>query len=403
MSKFSIIKYPDLTKLYRWPYTDKDNPNTVIEPTTRCNLSCPGCYRVSKLAYDTDRDMSLEEMKVYIDDVVKLRNTSCISFLGGEPLLHSQLNDAIAYVKQAGLNVGVYSNGLLMDEQKLAEFRDLGVSYVFLHVDKHQGRGDTEEQINKIREHFCDMFRRVGRVLLGFSFQFTEKDIRDVQNMCDFFASNSDIVKLLNFSLCTDAQEYEKAFSCGCNRNNGIEEIEEIKVLKHEAQKRMCKAIKEAFGLEWSSYLGSKYDDTVPGKLHTMCAYHGGKFLGSGDSATARKYVERFRRVRGNYPYNGSIPLKRRLADYMHMFVNRSARNIRLNLLKQYALTIKWQSVAISLSPFQQKEGVNFCESCTDAVLYKGKFVPMCGLEDLIKSDTRHCSGGHASPCTAKP
>jgi len=219
-----------------------------MEPTTRCNLSCPGCYRVSKLAYGADRDMSLEEMKTYIDDVVKLRNTECISFLGGEPLLHPQLTDAITYVKQTGLNVGIYSNGLLLDAQKLAEFRDLGVSYVFLHVDKHQGRGDTEEEINKIREHFCDMFREVGSVVLGFSFMFTEEDIRDVHAIADFFTSNADVVKLLNFSLNTNSPECEKAFPGGGDGRYGIEEIE---AARNEAQKRMYKAIEKVFGLEW--------------------------------------------------------------------------------------------------------------------------------------------------------
>jgi len=41
---------------------------------------------------------------------------------------------------------------------------------------------------------------------------------------------------------------YEKDFSGGGDRRNGIEEIE---AARNKAQKRMYKAIEKAFGLEW--------------------------------------------------------------------------------------------------------------------------------------------------------
>ena len=32
-------------KLYLLPWSVTDNPNGWIEPTTYCQLKCPGCYR----------------------------------------------------------------------------------------------------------------------------------------------------------------------------------------------------------------------------------------------------------------------------------------------------------------------------------------------------------------------
>ena len=93
----------DLTSVYRFPFTNIENPNTVIEPTTKCNLSCPGCYRVEFLAGNKNRQLSLDEMKQYVDDVIAKRNTNYLSFLGGEPMLHPQLNEAIVYAKKQGL------------------------------------------------------------------------------------------------------------------------------------------------------------------------------------------------------------------------------------------------------------------------------------------------------------
>jgi hypothetical protein len=382
--------YPDLTNLHRWPYTINDNPNTVIEPTTRCNLSCPGCYRITNLAHGEHRQKSLEDMKTYIDDVIRLRNTSCLSFLGGEPLLHPQLTDAIAYAKQKGLNVGVYSNGLLLTEPKLAEFRELGVSYVFVHVDKHQGRGDTEEEINKVRQHFCDMFRRVGRVQMGFSFQFQEKDIPDVDKIVGFFTSNADVVKMLNFALCTNAPEEGETAPAHISHP---EQIEEIDAVRYESQKKMYKAIEDAYGLTWSAYLGTKFDEKLPGKISSLCAYHNGKFLGSVDSEVVRNKSERARRASGKFPYIEKIPLSSSPMDIKYLLFNKSIRQIYFNLWKRLGLKVDWQFVSVSFSPLMRKEGLNYCESCTDAVLHNGEFTPMCALEHIIESETRPCAG----------
>ena len=369
--------YPDLTQLYRWPFTRTDNPNTVIEPTTRCNLSCPGCYRVSRLAHGKNRDMTLQEMKQYVDDVVRLRNTSCLSFLGGEPLLHEQLNDAIAYAKQH-LNVGIYTNGLLLDEQRLREFRELGVSYILIHVDKHQGRGDTEEEINQIRTQFCEMFRKVGGIQLGFSFQLMEKDVPDLPTMVSCFTENSDVVRIVGLSLCTDAPP-----------DGAVSSVEPIGagIARREAETAMCKAVEEAFGLQWYAYLGTKCNDRLPGKMTALCTYHKGKLLGSIDSDVVRQKTRWAFQKYGKYPYIEKIPLDFSLSDLKHLFLNRSVRGIYRNLFSRFGLKIDWQLVTVSFSPLLTEEKLNVCESCIDAVLHKGNFTPMCTLESVIEAE----------------
>jgi hypothetical protein len=367
------LAYPDLTRLYRFPFTATDNPNTVIEPTTRCNLSCPGCYRRSLLAYNKEREMSLEDMKQYIDDVLRMRNTSCFSFLGGEPLLHPQLHEAMAYAKQRGVNVGVYTNGLLLDEKRLAAFRDLGVSYCLVHVSKHQGRGATEDEINRIREHFCEMFRKVGGVQFGVSFQLMETDLPDLPKMVDCFRRNADVLRLVGFVTCTDGTPEDRARPTA---------------QRSDAERALCKAVAEAYGLEWSSYLGSRYDETLPGKICALCAFHKGKLLGSVDATVIREKTERAHRKTGKYPYTENIPGDPELADLKYVFFNRSIRNIYLNLLRRFGLRIDWQYVAVSFNPMLTEQGVNYCDGCTDSVLWEGKFVPMCGLEYFIKGES---------------
>ncbi len=35
----------DHRSLYRIPWNMSDNPTAWLEPTTKCNLACDGCYR----------------------------------------------------------------------------------------------------------------------------------------------------------------------------------------------------------------------------------------------------------------------------------------------------------------------------------------------------------------------
>jgi uncharacterized Fe-S cluster-containing radical SAM superfamily protein len=344
----------DLTKLYRLPYTKTDNPNTVIEPTTRCNLSCPGCYRRTYLANNEERDMSLDEMRQYIDDVARLRNSSYVSFLGGEPLVHPQVNDAIAYAKQLGFNVGLYTNGLLLDDQRLKELRDLEVSYIKIHVDKHQGRGDTEEKTNQLREHFCDMFRRVGGVRLAFTFQLREVDLPDIPAMVECFTRNADIVRAVSFVGCTNATPKDAARSYA----------ERV-----EAELTMCKAVKDAYGLKWNTYIGKKFSEKLPGKIMALCAYREGEMVASVESDVIREKTMWAYDKYGKYPYIERLPW-----PYAE---NKPGQKIY------------WQYILFGFSPMLGRQGMNFCNSCTDALLYKGKFLPMCILEHVI---TNKCS-----------
>ncbi len=343
----TLTNRPDLTKLYKYPYTTNDNANTVIEPTTRCNLSCPGCYRRTHLANKKERDMNLSEMKQYIDNVAGLRNSSCLSFLGGECLLHPQVNDAIAYAKKQGFNVGLYTNGLVLDDQRLEGLRDLEVSYINIHVDKHQGRGDTEEEINQIREHFCDMFRRVGGVQLGFAFQVMDEDLSDIPKMVECFTRNADIVKLAGFVGCTNATPSDAARSYA---------------ERCETELAMCKAVKDAYGLKWNAYLGKRYSEKLPGKIYALCSYRNGKLLSSVESHVIGEKTMRAYEKDGKYPYYEKIP-------YPY------AKDIP---------GIDWQRVSFSFAPLPVTKGMTFCDSCTDALLHKGKFIPMCSLEYAI-------------------
>lgn len=82
-------------------------------PTNDCNLKCSFCS-----CKDSDRKkfLTLEQMTSIIDEASK-RGTKAITITGGgEPLMHQQINEMIRYSNKKGIQVGLTTNGVLLNK-----------------------------------------------------------------------------------------------------------------------------------------------------------------------------------------------------------------------------------------------------------------------------------------------
>jgi len=284
--------------------------------------------------------MTFVEAKQYLHDVKAKRISNFLSFLGGEPLLHPSLNRIIKYGADLGFKIGVYTNGLLFTETKLREFEDLNVTYVMINVSKHQGRGDTEEEVNKIRDHFCEMFRG-SKVILGFSFLIKESDVPDLDKIVGFFKNNADVVKYVNYSLYSPS-----ILAFDAKKSHVTETMEE----------RLAEEIRQAYPLTWASYLPSKYNPDHPGKISAGVYIQNGEVLRCATPEEARESSQSYFKKYGKHIYTGADPL-----------------------------TDDGQIVVISFSPMKYKQGLNNCKICHEQILFRGLLVPMCTLEWVVQ------------------
>ena len=69
----------DHRKLYRLPWTLPDNTIAWLEPTSKCNLYCEGCYREN-----VNEHKSLAEVAAELDVFSKYRNFDGVSIAGGD-------------------------------------------------------------------------------------------------------------------------------------------------------------------------------------------------------------------------------------------------------------------------------------------------------------------------------
>ena len=95
-----------------------------------CNLRCKHCYQEeiqTKMSYDKALE-ALDKMKTfadYMDENDDIKTENSIALTGGEPLLYDKLIDLCKEINDKGFSLRVLTNGTVIDEAKVEEFKEL--------------------------------------------------------------------------------------------------------------------------------------------------------------------------------------------------------------------------------------------------------------------------------------
>lgn len=103
-----------------------------IQVTRLCNQKCRFCSNPEREA-----TLTLEQAQNLIDDFVE-RGYDGIILTGGEPTLHPQLADIIAYAREKGIHVRIITNGQkTKDFEYLSELVAAGLNHVHVSIHSH--------------------------------------------------------------------------------------------------------------------------------------------------------------------------------------------------------------------------------------------------------------------------
>ena len=101
-----------------------------IIPIRRCNLSCTYCNEYD----DFSKPVAVETMTERLDQLADL-GTTIVTFSGGEPLLHPDLDRLIAHVRSRGMIAGMITNGYLLTPQRVNQLNDAGLDHMQISID----------------------------------------------------------------------------------------------------------------------------------------------------------------------------------------------------------------------------------------------------------------------------
>ena len=105
---------------YRLPWNLADNAITWLEPTTKCNIYCEGCYREN----DPQGHRPLESVIEELEALKNLRKTDGISIAGGEPLIYPDIVPLVQYISSQGWKPIVNTNGQALNPQMVKDLKN---------------------------------------------------------------------------------------------------------------------------------------------------------------------------------------------------------------------------------------------------------------------------------------
>src|SRR6266511_3793650 len=101
-----------------------------IIPVRRCNLSCAYCNEYDK----TSEPVPVEEMARRIDRLAEL-GTLAITFSGGEPLLHPELETLVERIRRYNIIATLITNGYLLTAERIKRLNRAGLDYLQISID----------------------------------------------------------------------------------------------------------------------------------------------------------------------------------------------------------------------------------------------------------------------------
>ena len=141
---FNLILYPKVAQNYLlWnkeiqtrPLTMKSVPPGVeIELTNRCNLACIQCLRSQGLKPYKLGDIEFENFKTILAQFPLVLNLSLNGF--GEPMMYKKFFEVVAYARKERpwCKIGIYTNGMLIDDEKASRLVNCGLTELNFSID----------------------------------------------------------------------------------------------------------------------------------------------------------------------------------------------------------------------------------------------------------------------------
>jgi MoaA/NifB/PqqE/SkfB family radical SAM enzyme len=101
-----------------------------VIPMRRCNLACAYCNEYDAVSKPVSTDVMLGR----IDKIAEL-GTAVLTFSGGEPMMHPDLDALVARVRRRGMIVTLISNGYYLSPERIDKLNQAGLDHLQLSVD----------------------------------------------------------------------------------------------------------------------------------------------------------------------------------------------------------------------------------------------------------------------------
>jgi pyruvate-formate lyase-activating enzyme len=371
---------PDIRSLYRLPFSKNDNPNGWVEITTHCRMRCPGCYRGCDRDDVPQTHETMEAIRANIDEIVRLRNCQIISLSGGEPLLHPDLDEVVRYIAGRGLSPWLQTSALGLTPERVAGLKRAGLGGIVIRVDSLQPRREhlTERDLNVVRAELARMAGEGPETHLTFIAVVSDRNLAGVPDIVEWARANPALVDFVGFIPLRQVMFHE---------GDPIDPSGWVYL------QDLCRVVAERFpDLRYASFLGGLGEAAAIKWLQSEWVVHEGRVLGYFGPKLVELFQMGHHLVKGRYAYKygkgrsrisvaailGLAPFLRELRP-----VAKNAAKMALGNPVKLLSRASVQVLSYIIPPGPGSRIDDLCEGCPDAILYQGRLVPSCGLEEF--------------------
>ncbi len=380
--------------LYRFPWSGNDNPIGWLEVTDKCNTYCRGCYRINGM----QGHKSIEQIKEEIALMKKWRNCDNISIAGGEPLIHPNILEIIAYIRSLNMKPLILTNGIKL-ENNIAFMREIkkagAVGFTF-HIDSEQARphwkGKSEIELFELRQHYADMAYEVGGLFASFGTTVYPGNLYMVPEMVKWANKNIDRVHGLvfigfrNTLMEGEYDYYANGKKIDLKTSYAADNTDESYLTSRDIYAEIKKNFPH---YETSAFMGgSQVQDKLTWLVSAQLGVKG-QMYGSIGKKTMELF-QMFHHLRYGtyviYSPSNRIPKIAFLLGLLDKGVRETSRAFWKDVLRHPTRLFQpmfVQSIGIIQGPDLLEDGrVDMCESCPDMTVWDGKLVHSCRMDE---------------------
>jgi len=118
----------------------------TLSVTPRCPCRCVHCS-ADRFVVKDRWELTTDELKSVVEQAVDL-GVSNVVFTGGEPLARKDLADLIAHVDKTRAHAMIFTSGVLLSEQKVAELAEAGLDSLNVSIDAD--RPEAHDQLRRL-------------------------------------------------------------------------------------------------------------------------------------------------------------------------------------------------------------------------------------------------------------
>ncbi|MBN1965334.1 MAG: radical SAM protein [Anaerolineae bacterium] len=384
---------PRKADMYRLPWSLNDNPIGWLEITDKCNIYCRGCYR-----RNMEGHKSLEQIKEELRFFKEWRNCDNVSIAGGEPLIHPDILEILAYIRELGMKPLILSNGVALVDNKpfLKELKAAGAMGFTFHIDSEQSRphwkGKSEIELCDLRLEYARMVAEVGGMFVSFGATIYPTNVHMIPELVRWANRNIDVVHGLVFITFRGAPQDGKydyfvdGEPVAVEVSYKTDDASEIDLTSRDVYAK----IKDHFDhYETSAYLGgSQRHDAIKWLISIQIGSKGNMYGSIGPRAMelVQSFYHFFQGSYLAYTPMHKLPKAAFLLGGVDKGLGGAHRNYWKNILRNPLKAFQpvyTQSIGIVQAPDILEDGrQDMCDSCPDMTYYDGKLVHSCRMDE---------------------